>query len=272
VNDKSIFRFCFLALILVSISFPVSDLSKAMLLARSDRDKVSPIKLIENTLENFNKKELLVKQDLNDYSVEKIYSEKYIKNGVMARLIFTKFHDNSFYFAGRVSDKFRDEILDLSGDLLWTTLPQPLLDILNVDIDKKQFKFSLQDAWVHYSFGNLMSGYKTGTMFAQGLYIFGLFFPIIYFGMCFLMFAALDLFSYTRLKGSKEISIIGLLLVSSFFISGITAESLFIIFVSYTRTLFQTIFLYFILIRVFKFISNLYNLNSSANKSSQLVD
>jgi hypothetical protein len=272
VNDKLIFRFCFLALILVSISFPVSDLSKAMLLARSDRGQVSPIKLVEKTLENFNKKELLVKQDLNDSRVEKIYSEKYLRNGVLARFVFTKFHDNSFYFAGNVSDKFRDDILDLSGDLLWTTFPQPFLDFLNVDIDKKQFKFSLQDAWVHYSFGYPMSGYKTGTVFAQGLYIFGLFFPIIYFGMCFLMFAALDLFSYTRLKGVTDISIIGMLLVTPFFIFGITAESLFIIFVSYTRTLFQTIFLYFILIRVFKFISNLYNLNSSANKSSQQVD
>jgi hypothetical protein len=56
VSSVALFRVAVVFILGFAISFPVGDLSQAMVIAREERGKVSPIKLIENTIQIFNDK------------------------------------------------------------------------------------------------------------------------------------------------------------------------------------------------------------------------
>jgi len=90
--------------------------------------------------------------------------------------------------------------------------------------------------------GNL-GGYKTGSGLAQGIALFGSLFPLLYFAGCFVMFWALDIFSF-RNKGTIIISTMGMLGVWRLFQYGISAESLQFEFMAIVRGLPQSILLY----------------------------
>jgi len=255
VSPVTLFRVAVVLTLAVAISAPATKLVTAMAIARYERAHVSPIKTIENTFKNFNDPGKLERYTkLAELQKEKSrYDETYIANPIVARLVTTKFHDNAIFFASEISEKNAEEVMDKSIEFLYTALPQPFIDKLKIDIDKDFLRYSMGDLLANYALGVPLGGYKTGSAFGQGLLLFGGFFVLIYFAMCFVLFAALDIFSKRTKDGVITISVIGMLNLWPNFLFGITADSLHVLFIHVVRDVLQSAFLYYFAISVAKF-------------------
>jgi hypothetical protein len=269
ISFDFIFRFFVFIILGISLSFPASDLVTAMAIARAGRGKESPIKTVKNTLDNFSDKESLDRRRLNSklQNTYQKYNEFYISNPLLARLITTKFHDNAIYYAAKIPDSSSADILRISGELMLTALPQPFIDFFKLGIRKQDLRFSGGDLVTHYSIGTPLSGYRTGSVFGQGIAIFGWLFTVIYFAICFLLFAAIDLFSKRETTGVITISVIGMLSLWSHFIFGITADSLHPLFIGLVRGIIQPILLYLIAFRIAKFIIKSFSFKATLTHS-----
>ena len=250
------------------LSWPASNLVTAMALARSDRGKISPIEMVGNTLDNFKDPEKLERYSklALAHDLQTAYDEKYISNPMMARLVITKYHDNAIYFASKITEKGADEVMKISEDFLWTTLPQPWLDALKIDVKKEKMQFSMGDTLAHFSIGTPLSGLRTGSIFGEGWVLFGYLFPVIYFAMCLILYVAIDIFSTRTVASVTVLSVIGMLNVWPNFLFGITADSLHHLFIGVVRGIVQPVILYAIVFAIAKGLTNLY-LKLSHNKS-----
>ena len=269
IESSLLLKLAGVGLLGVALSWPVSNMVTAMAVARVDRGKIPPIEMVGKTLENFKDtdkleryKKLALAKDLRT-----AYDEKYINNPMMARLVITKYHDNAIYFAGKISARGAEEIMKISQDFLWTTLPQPWLDALKIDVEKDKMQFTMGDTLAHYAIGTPLSGQRTGSIFGEGWLIFGNLFPVIYFVMCLILFIAIDLFSTRNAAGMTVLSVIGMLNVWPNFLFGITADSLHHLFIGVVRGVVQPVILYAIVFALAKGLSNLY-LKLTHSKSS----
>lgn len=259
VTAPMLLRLGVFILVSAALSWPASNLVTAMAVTRIDRGKVSASEMVTKTIENFQSPEKLekyTKQQLAE-KLRSAYDEKYIVNPMMARLIITKFHDNAIYFAGKVSDKGSDEMMRVTGDFFWAILPQPFLDTLKIDVNKDTMQFSMGDMLANFAIGTSLSGLRTGSIFGQGWVLFGYFFPIVYLVMCFVLFAALDIFSTRTAAGVTVLSVIGMLNMWPNFLFGITADSLQHLFGGVVRGVLQSVLMYCIAYAIAKVLSNL---------------
>lgn len=238
-----------LLVVMGAMAIPVTDLVTAMVIARKSRGNVSPVKMVEETLYYFQQPQLLKAQRDKDKftSIQTSYDETYFASPLMARLVETKFHDNALYFASRLSAKDEERMLDITGDFFWATLPDPVLKSLAIDVDKKNLRFSMGDYISHLGGGGDLGGFKTGSGFAQGISIFGYFFPLIYLLVCPILYLAHDLLSYRSAKGDVLVSTLGMLSIWKLFQYGISAESLQYLFMAVVRGLPQNILLFLLI-------------------------
>jgi hypothetical protein len=168
----------------------------------------------------------------------------------MGRLVETKFHDNALYFSSRISLQDEEKMLDITGDFFWATLPDPMLKAMAIDVEKKNLNFSMGDYISHLGGGGELGGRKTGSGFAQGISIFGYFFPLIYWLVCPILFLAHDLLTYRSPSGRVLVSTLGMLGIWNLFQYGISAESLQSIFMGVARGLPQKIILFLLIFHI----------------------
>ena len=255
----------------IALSFPARDLVQAMAVARAQRAHVSPMTTIKNTIENFNNPEKLenyTKQGMAE-KLRSQYDEYYIENPILARLVTTKFHDNAIYFAGRISDKDVGYLMRDTGDFFWIALPQPFLDALKIDINKRDFMFSIGDRLANMAVGVSLGGFRTGSVFGQGWALFGALFSLVYFAMCFILFAALDIFSKPTINRTIIISVIGMLNLWPNFLFGITADSFHALFIGVVRGVLQSVLMYFIVFWIAKMITKTFHVPSLSKVSGR---
>ena len=233
-----------LIVVMSAMAIPVTDLVTAMGMARKARAYVSPVKMVAITSYYFQRPHLLNAEREKDkfISIQSNYDEIYFASPLMGRLVETKFHDNALYFGSRVGTKGKEKMRDITADFFWATLPDPALKSLAIDVDKKDLQFSMGDYISHLGGGGGLGGFKTGSGFAQGITLFGYFFPLIYLLVCPILFLAHDLLSYRSSKGDILISALGMLGIWKLFLYGISAESLQAIFMGVVRGLPQNIF------------------------------
>lgn len=238
-----------LLVVMAAIAMPVTDLVTAMVIARKARGHVSAVKMVDLTLYYFQRPQLLQAQREKDnfIGVRSYYDEIYLASPLLGRLIETKFHDNALYFGSQVGAKGEEKMRDITGDFFWATLPDPALKSLEIDVDKKDLKFSMGDYISHLGGGGDLGGFKTGSGFAQGFILFGYFFPLMYLLICPILFLAHDLLTYRSANGRVVLSTLGMLGIWKLFQYGISAESLQSIFMGVVRGLPQNIFLYLVI-------------------------
>lgn len=249
-----------LGLLGLALSWPASNMATAMVVARKDRGRIPITKLITNTFDNFLDPEKLEQysKDVIARDLRSAYDEIYIENPLIARFVITKFHDNTLYFAGQITDKGSEEVWKISKEFFWATLPQPWLDALKIDVDKETHRFSMGDIIVNQAVGVPLGGFKTGSVFGQGYVMFGDLFPIIYFFICIILFVSIDIFSTRTSEKVTVLSAIGMLHIWDNFLFGITAESLHHLFNSAFRDVVQSVFLYAIVFAIARGLSNIH--------------
>jgi hypothetical protein len=249
VNVSHIAKLGFLGIVVAALSIPVTDLVTAMVIARKSRGNVSTVKMVEETFYFLQQPQLLRAQQDRDKAISILssYDEAYFASPLVARLVETKFHDNALYFSSRLNARDEARLLDITGDLFWAALPDPMLKAMRIDVDKQDLRFSMGDYISHLGGAGDLGGYRTGSGFAQGQAILGHLFPLIYLAMCPLLFWAHDLLAARASRGQVLVSALGMLGIWKLFQYGISAESLQALVTGVARGLPQNIVLFLLI-------------------------
>jgi hypothetical protein len=236
-----------LAAVLVVVAGPMADLTTSMAIARQVRGKVPATVMIRTTMRVWGQPRLIAayRADQESRSRYSSYDEYYITNPMLARLVTTKFYDNSFHFAQSLTtEDSKARLRAVSMQFIVAGLPAPVLRALDIPIDKGNLNFSMGDYLAYMSRGIPLGGRKTGNMFAQGIALFGPLFPFIYALICLGLFGLMDLLTIKSRSGPASLSALGMLEIWSFFLSGIVYESLHQVIHLFLRTFLQTLAIY----------------------------
>ena len=247
VTARAVKQLGVLALIMLAISGPVSDLTISMVIARQVRGKVSASAMIRTTLRIWRQPRVLAayRADHQIASRYSAYDEHYIANPMLGRLVETKFYDTAFHFANTLTtEDAQARLRDISIKLAWASFPTPMLQAMGVRIDKDDLDFSMGDYLAYLSRGIPLGGRKTGNLFAQGIVLFGPLFPFLYAVICLLLYGVMDLITIRSAKGPARLSAVGMLQIWHYFMSGITYESVQKVFLLLIRSFGQTLLIY----------------------------
>jgi hypothetical protein len=239
-----------LAALLVALAVKVAaDFATAMAVARSVRSTGSPLMLLRETMYALLDPHAiqLYRDWEKDLVVTGMYDENYIVNSAVARFIDTKFHDNMFAFIQGLQPSELTELWKLTVDQLWAILPRPVLNFIGVNVVKAGESASMGDYIYHFKYGgDGLGAFKTGSVFAHGLALLPLTFPLVYLLMCMLMFLVWDMQSRPLPGGGVEICPLAMLKAWPLFIGGITAESIGAAMSFPLRNVWQGIVLYLV--------------------------
>ncbi len=226
---------------------PLSNFVTAMALARNYRGKISPVEMVSNTFYVLGRPDLIhAYKEKEKANVLSAYDESYISNSVLSRLIETKFHDNALHFGRSIAvEDDRDRLWNVTTDSLWAALPTPVLKLLHVSINKDDMHFSVGDYLGYLSRGQPLGSYRTGSVFAQGLVLFGAVFPLVYALACLMVYHVLELMTAKFQSGPALVSAAAMMNMWLFFLHGVTADSLEVFFTFVLRGLVQMVLVYF---------------------------
>jgi len=176
-----------------------TDVAVAMALARDQRETLTPWQMAQETYQLLGERDKLAEYRMKGTlsATFQVYDEAYLSNPVLARFSETKFHDNMLYFAFSFNAKQRAEVLDTNVDKLLMTLPQPVLDALEIKLDKQRNAYSMGDFYRYQNEGSQsLGGFATGSMWADVIVIgqdFAPFLVAVLFLVLFLCFDSLSL-------------------------------------------------------------------------------
>jgi cellulose synthase/poly-beta-1,6-N-acetylglucosamine synthase-like glycosyltransferase len=129
------------------------------------------------------------------------------------------------YFESRLAEKNWDELADSSVETLWLILPEPVLKYFDIKLKKELYQYTMGDFLFYQVTGAKLDGYKTGSLFAHGMGLFGWFFTVVYFLICLALFWILDLLANKNRGGHSVTSVVGALLIWHVYLTGITSDS-----------------------------------------------
>jgi hypothetical protein len=244
---KTVVRLGMIALILLAISPPLSDLATSMAIARGARGKVSPVEMLKTTISVWRRPALIAEYQRERSAVSRfaVYDEHYIDNPLLARFVETKFHDNALHFAGALTtEDSKDQLRKVTVDAMWAALPTPILKVLHIDVNKDDMNYSMGDYLAYLSRGVPLGGRKTGSMFAQGDAILGPLFPFLYAAICLFLYGLMDLLTIRDSSGSADLSALAMMTLWMFFYRGITSDALSNTFAFIVRDFGQTVLIY----------------------------
>jgi hypothetical protein len=247
---KSIVRLGLVAVILVALSPPLSDLATAMAIARGSRGKISPVEMINRTISVWRRPALIAEYKRERSAVSRFaaYDEQYIANPLLARLVETKFHDNALHFASALTTpQAKDQLRKVTMDATWATLPTPILKLLHIGVDKEGLNYSMGDYMAYLSRGVPLGGRKTGSMFAQGGAVLGPIFPILYAAICLFLYGLMDILTTRKASGAANLSALAMMTLWMYFYRGVTSDALSNVFVFIFRSFGQTVLIYVII-------------------------
>jgi hypothetical protein len=239
--------------------FIMGDLATAMVLTRSQRGQATPMEMISNSLELFTQKEKLAAyRDSGEIANQvAMYDEKYMASPVVARFVETKFHDTCFYFGKALTDSSLASFTDTSLKQILTNLPEPVLRLFKINIQKDAIFFSSGDNLLYLTTGDPIGGFKTGSSLAQGIAIFENSFYAIYFFIVLILVVLFESLQLERRGAHPIIATTAMLMVFTLFAKGFVSESLANMFGN-LRTVPQMVIFYAIAFRASQMVAKPY--------------
>jgi hypothetical protein len=215
-----------------------------------NRDKVAilkPREMIEETLKTLADRPRLqqYRQAAQDGAEFKRYDEAYLDNPVIARFSETKFHDNNIHLATRSTEAERHAIWQLTEDKALSILPQPVLDAMDLKVDKNELMFTFADYNRYLTEGpdGTLGGYATGSMWGHIIALFGLAWaPFVVALVLLPSYLILD--SFARRGGGFDIAPMAMCSTWVIFIYGLGGDSLVYSIGFYLRDFPQRLALY----------------------------
>lgn len=231
------------------ITGPLSDLGTAMVSIRGIRGDIPPKALMEETFRTYQDKDALrTYRKLANVQITD-WDETYFDNIFLARFSNLKFSDASLHQAFQIKNP-DGQMQDVVYGKYLSLLPQPLLNLLGVPLDK--------DFYANASFGDFLymrnsgvgyGGFRTGNFLGMGLASFGWWYLGVLFIGAILLFNFIDSFVLYE-RESYHLSVIGLLSILfcfTYFGVSTPSESVTNSFHYITRGWMQTVLLYVLL-------------------------
>ena len=228
VTSTAIMRLGVMAMLGALLMQPLTDLVNAMTIARNSRNKLTGIEMIGKTIEVLKQPALIAAfkaKRAPKFSLA--YDETYIANPMLGRLIETKFHDNALHFGrGIVTEEGRARLWQVTEDRFLAVLPSPVLEALDINIKKADARFSMGDYLVYLSKGARLGSYRTGSLLAQGIALWGFVFPFVYALGCLVVFQLLGLWTTRANVGSASVAALGMMQIWWLFQHGLVSDSI----------------------------------------------
>jgi len=224
-----------------------ADLAVAMVINRDKVAILKPRELIEETFKTLADRPRLqqYRQAAQDGADFKRYDEAYLDNPVIARFSETKFHDNNIHIAIRSTAAERRAIWQLTEDKVLSILPQPVLDAMDLKVDKNELMFTFADYNRYLTEGTngTPGGNATGTMCGHIIAPFGLAWaPFVVVRVLLPSYVILD--SFARRGGGFDIAPMAMCSTWVIFIYGLGGDSLVYSIGFYLRDFPQRLALY----------------------------
>lgn len=217
------------AVVLALVYEPLSYFLTGMQAARAERGKISHVEMIKHTWAVLQDPAAVRRERTRAEIAAQIgaYDEYYFKTPMIGRLVETKFHDNGFFMVDGVSAVESRVIAQDAVDRVWSILPYPVLLALGEGRAKFVTFYSAGDLLANIRVAAPLGSFVTGSMFAQGIAIFGVWTPFLYFLLCVPVFVVWDMLARTGSGGAPAVvSVVGMLLMYRLFQYGIVTESI----------------------------------------------
>ena len=275
LNDKRPFRWQSLkwaagiAITGAALFQPLTDFALAIQVAREYRGRVSALEMVNETFLAMTNANAL-RQTRDKFFVDAtvgIYDEFYFASPLLARFVETKFHDNSFFLVENVRPLESSLILEDALDRIWAILPYPVLKMMDKEKSKYVLQYSAGDYLSYVRFGSLLGGFKTGSVFAQIIAIFGEWTPVAYFLLCIPIFIFWDSLAKVTAAG-PVVSVIGMLVIYRLFAYGIASESLSNFVGQMLRNHLQNVLLYTVLFSISRVVWKPYQADNHSTLAS----
>jgi hypothetical protein len=249
------------------ITGPLADLGTAMVNVREQRNDISAMELVGRTIEAFNDKEGIEKRRKSDNLNQDSWDERYLDNVFTARFANIKFNDASLVEQHKIGENNYD-LYKFSVNYAWSTLPQPFLDKLGVEIKKSDLRALSFGDYIYYLAEapvETLGGFRTGHFAGTGMGAFGWWYLLI-LGLgiipVFFLMDKLSIITVPSRSGRRlskhpstglRFSLCGLLSISGVFMF-LPAESVMITIDYIVRGWIQMVLLYLIIFHVTKYI------------------
>jgi hypothetical protein len=215
------------ALIAVLLFEPLTYFTAAIQVARDQRDRIGKLEMVAHTLKVL-QDPAAVRRARDRIEISPgldTYDEYYFRSSMIGRFVETKFHDNMFFMIEGASALESRLIADDAIDRIWSILPYPLLKSMGLERAKTVSLYSLGDYLTYLRLGG-ESAFRTGSMFAQAVAIFGAWAPLLYFLLCIPLFMVWDVLSRRDASaGTTVLSVVAMLLMYRLFAYGLVTES-----------------------------------------------
>lgn len=260
VTEKLLIRALTFAVLGVFLIGVFSDLSTAILITRGSRSTNTVEEQISGTIEKFNDKEALENYRLQqisisqiDFSVNLDWKENYLRNPILARFVQIKFDDNLFYRISKLSPENIEELRQKTIDKILAVFPTPIMNILQITVDKKVVNtYSTADLIDTLSGNNSLGFFLTGSLPAHSYALFGWWYPFVITFIYYLIFSIFGaLLKGGKFENADKISSISFLLSFYLFLN-ISLDGFNILMNMLIRGVWQLITLYYIAIYFIK--------------------
>jgi hypothetical protein len=140
----------------------------AMRVARAGRSTASPWELVQETWTVLTSHREELESLRASMSQGEDKSEAwYVTSPVFSRLVTTHFQDKALAIGYTLSSKEAELIRSIEIERVWATLPNPLLRILDIQVDKNEVNSYAMGAWME-SFSGMKEESRTGNFSAGG--------------------------------------------------------------------------------------------------------
>ncbi len=238
-------------LVALPIAGVAQDLATAMQAGRLLRGQATPAEIAMETVRAFGDKARLeaMRRDEASMTMESGFSgisEIYLESEFFQRLTYTKYTDLTMAASLRLSDFQQSQIRRDAYEGIISILPTPIINALGLSVDKANRGFSTGDVYANLAFNEDLGGYRTGSSITNTIDVLSVFWPLVVFAICILMFIEFDSYSLMH-DGRLLISAISFVLLYEIVARGLVYESFRSLVESASRAYIQAIFVYTIL-------------------------
>lgn len=260
ISQASIKKGALIGISSIFVLGQISDLSTAILIERAYRYNRTADEQLSITFDTYLNKEKIAEFSKSEKNLDSVlksdgeWQENYIRNPFLARLTQIKYDDNCFERIKTFTPEKKVKLEEITVDKLLSNFPSPVLDFLNINVDKKySISFSVGDIIDVLSGKGFLGGLKTGSVIAHAFVIFSWSYLLILLIIYYIIFTAFQgLVTFTKFEvndSSLPFSTLGLFICFKLFtdisLDGITSPVGFLF-----RGIWQLMFIYFVAIKL----------------------
>jgi hypothetical protein len=190
-------KMAIMAIAIILLSGPITDLAISMVAVRSMRTQISATELVAETIKIFQDKATLNRYRNNAIGNNSSdwYDWSYVDNLFLDRMSNLKFADISLDIAISIGNTTRTYLREIEIQKIFAIFPQPVISLFNLPVDKNLVtKASSGDFMIYAATGNqyALGRFQTGSIFANGYALLGWAYPLAVSLLMLLIFPLTD--------------------------------------------------------------------------------